>query len=254
MQETKHMFEAKLEDIGLLRDSIATVAELIDETELHIKEYGMQLIASDRAVVVVVDFYLARDVFKEYKYTEDTRIGLNLQNLLQILKRAAENDVLTIKLNEGKLDITLKGRSTRRFVLPLIDISREETPPIDKLDFRASLSLSSEVLSSGIEDAELITDSVIFTVRKDQLTMKGESDSSFTQLDLMKGEGGLKIADMNEPVRARYSLDYLKKIVKAKKLSPDVKIAMANDYPMRLQFEVPGKMQLGFILAPRVEE
>ena len=34
------MFEAKLEDIGLLRDSIATVAELIDETELHIKEYG----------------------------------------------------------------------------------------------------------------------------------------------------------------------------------------------------------------------
>lgn len=248
------MFEANLDDVSLLRDSIATVAELIDETELHIKEYGIQMIASDRAVVVVVDFYLARDVFKEYKYAEDVRIGINLQNLLQILRRAGEGDSLTIKLADGKLDLTLKGASTRKFVLPLIDISREETPPIDKLDFSSSLIVSSEILSSGIDDAELITDSVIFTVRKDQLTMKGESDSSFTQLDLMKGDGSLRIININEPVRARYSLDYLKKIIKAKKLSPEAKISMANDYPMKIQFEVPGKMQLGFILAPRVEE
>ena len=248
------MFEAKIDDISLLRDGIATVAELIDETELHIKEYGLQMIASDRAVVVVVDFYLDRSVFKEYKYTEDSRIGINLQNLLQILKRAGEGDSLTIKLSDGKIDLTLKGTSTRKFVLPLIDISREETPPIDKLDFSSSLVVNSDILSSGIDDAELITDSVIFTVRKDQLTMKGESDSSFTQLDLMKGEGGLRIVDIGEPVRARYSLDYLKKIIKAKKMSPEAKISMANDYPMKLQFEVPGKMQLGFILAPRVEE
>ncbi len=248
------MFEAKLDDIALLRDSIATVAELIDETELHIKEYGIQMIAADRAVVVVVDFYLARDVFKEYKYAEDVRIGINLQNLLQILRRAGEGDSLTVKLTDGKLDLTLKGASTRKFVLPLIDISREETPPIDKLDFSSSLVVSSEILSSGIEDAELITDSVIFTVQKDQLTMKGESDSSFTQLDMMKGDGSLRIININEPVRARYSLDYLKKIIKAKKLSPETKLSLANDYPMKIQFEVPGKMQLGFILAPRVEE
>lgn len=248
------MFEARIDDISLLRDSIATIAELIDETELHIKEYGLQLIASDRAVVVVVDFYLDRSVFKEYKYTEDARIGINLQNLLQILRRAGEDDSLSIKLADGKLELTLKGISTRKFVLPLIDISREETPPIDKLDFSASLVVSSEILSSGIEDAELITDSIIFTVRKDQLTMKGESDTSFTQLDLMMGEGGFRIMDIGEPVRARYSLDYLKKIIKAKKLSAEAKISMANDYPMKIQFEAPGKLQLGFILAPRVEE
>ncbi len=247
-------FEAKLDDISLLRDSIATIAELIDETELNIREFGIQMIASDRAVVVVVDFFLDRSVFREYRFAEDARIGINLQNLLQILRRAGEGDSLAIKLADGKLDLTLKGVSTRKFVLPLIDVSREETPPIDKLDFSSQLSVSSEILSSGIEDAELITDSIIFTVRKDQLTMKGESDSSFTQLDLMKGDGNLRIMDMNEPVRARYSLDYLKKIIKAKKLSGEAKISMSNDYPMKLQFEVPGKMQLGFILAPRVEE
>ncbi len=248
------VFEAKTDNIALLRDSLSTVAELIDETELHIREFGIQMIAADRAVVVVVDFYLSRDLFKDYKYTEDMRIGINLQNLLQILRRASDDDVMTLKLVDGKLDITLKGQSTRKFVLPLIDISREETPPLNKLEFSSNVILSSEVLSSGIEDADLLTDSVILTLTKDHLTMKGESDSSFTQLDLSKGEGGFRILEMTEPVRARYSLDYLKKIIKAKKFSPEAKIWMANDYPMKLQFEYPGKIQLGFILAPRVEE
>jgi len=248
------MFEAKTENVALLRDSIATVAELIDEAEMHIKEYGLQMIAADRAVVVVVDFYLSRSLFSEYNYKEDARIGINLQNLLQILKRANDEDVMTIKLIDNKIDITLRGASTRKFVLPLIDISREETPPLDKLDFSSTISLNSDVLSSGIEDAELLTDSIIFTITKDHLTLKGESDSSFTQLDLIKGEGGLKMHDVGQPVRARYSLDYLKKIIKAKKFSPDVKLSMANDYPMKMQFESPGKIQLGFILAPRVEE
>jgi proliferating cell nuclear antigen len=247
-------FEAKTDNIAMLRDSIGTVAELIDETELHIKEYGLQMIAADRAVVVVVDFYLSRNLFSEYKYTEDLRIGLNLQNLLQILKRAGDDDVMTMKLDNNKLDITLRGQSTRKFVLPLIDISRDETPPLDKLEFASNIALDTEVLSNGIEDAELLTDSIIFTITKDHFTMKGESDSSFTQLDISKGEGGLRIIDMTSPVRARYSLDYLKKIIKAKKFSPDTRISMANDYPMKLQFEAPGKIQLGFILAPRVEE
>ena len=64
----------------------------------------------------------------------------------------------------------------------------------------------------------------------------------------------LRITDISEPVRARYSLDYLKKISKAKKLSPEAEMAMATDYPMRLEFNIPDKMRLGFILAPRVEE
>jgi len=29
---------------------------------------------------------------------------------------------------------------------------------------------------------------------------------------------------------------------------------MATDYPMKLDFNVPGKLNLGFILAPRVED
>lgn len=248
------MFHAKLNQIDMLRDSVATIAEFIDETELHIKEKGMEMVAADRAVVIVVDFVLSRDVFQEYKIDSDRKIGINLQNLLQILRRAAPNDNMMIDLEDNKLKITFEGDSTRHFILPLIDISRDETPPLEKLEFSTYLKLNSDILSSGIDDAELITDSVVFTVRKDMLTMKSESDSSLTQLQLPSGTEQLKIVDIGEPVRARYSLDYLKKIIKARKLAAQASIAMGTDYPMKIEFDVPGKMRLGFVLAPRVEE
>lgn len=248
------MFSAVLEDVGLFRDSIATISELIDETELHIKEKGIEMIAADRAVVVVIDFLLSRNAFKEYNHEKDLKIGLNLMNLISVLRRANPQDRLSIKIEDNKLHLTLEGDSTRSFVLPLIDVSREESPPVDKLDFSAGLKINSDVLGSGIEDAELITDSIVFTVRKDAFVMKGESDSSSTQLFLPTGTEGLQILNVNEPVRARYSVDYLKKIIKAKKLAELASLHMSTDYPMKISFEVPGKMNLGFILAPRIEE
>ncbi|MCX6815763.1 MAG: proliferating cell nuclear antigen (pcna) [Candidatus Aenigmarchaeota archaeon] len=248
------MFSARLDNIDMLRDSIATIAEFIDETQLQIKEKGIEMVAADRAVVVVVDFAISRSVFNEYHHEQDEKIGVNLQNFLQILKRAAPEDKMLIKLDNNKFHITFEGTSTRHFILPLIDTSRDETPPLDKLEFKTFLKVNADLLSSGIEDAELVTDSVVLTVRKDMLTMKAESDSTSTQMEVPSGTDSLKIIDITEPVRARYSLDYLKKIIKAKKLSSEANIAMSTDYPMKIEFDVPGKMRLGFILAPRVED
>ncbi len=247
------MFEARLNDVSLLRDSIATISELIDETELHITKEGIKMISADRAVVAVVDFFLSSEAFDEYKHDKDARIGINLLSFLQILRRAGVNDALQMKLLDNRLELVLKGGSTRRFTLPLIDISKEETPPLDKLEFPTTMRINSEILNSGIEDAELVTDSIVFTLSNDQFMMKADSDSSSAQLELVPGSE-LDITQLKEPVRARYSLDYLKKIFKARKLAEEALIGMATDYPMKIQFDVEGKMQLTFILAPRVEE
>jgi proliferating cell nuclear antigen len=248
------MFEAKLDNIDILRDSIGTISEMIDEAEMSVTDTGIRITAADRAVVVVVDFFLSRNAFNEFALEGDKKIGVNLLNLLQVLRRAMPGDILSIKLIDNKLELILSGGSTRKFVLPLIDISREDAPPLDKFDFSANLRVSTDMLNNGFDDADLITDSIVFTIRKDQLMLKAESDSSSTQLELQPGTEWLKIIDMAEPVRARYSLDYLKKIIKARKLAPEATLAMSTDYPLKLEFETPGKLRLSFILAPRVEE
>jgi len=210
--------------------------------------------AADRAVVIVVDFFLSKNAFSSYQLDTEHRIGVNIQNLLQILRRAGDNDVMTLEMDGNRMKIMFEGESVRNFTLPLIDISQEDAPPLDKLDFSTNLRTNLDVISSGVDDAELVTDSVVLTVRKDMLTMKAESDTSSSQLDLRSGTESLKIVDMGEPVRARYSLDYLKKIFKARKIANEASIALSTDYPLKIELEVPDKIRLGFVLAPRVED
>ncbi len=249
------MFEAKLNDISLLRDSISTISDIIDESEIAVKKDGIEILCADRTVVTVVKFFLSKDAFDEYKCENETKIGINLPNFLQILKRAKPEDRMIMKLEENMLKVYFESNIKRNFSLPLINISKEELPSLEKLEagFNAKVEINTDILNHGIEDAELVSDSLVFTIQKDGMMLNSKTDASSSHLELKPGSD-LNILSINEPVRARYSLDYLKKIIKARKLSPKAQLSMASDYPMKLSFSIPNKLELSFILAPRVED
>ena len=245
------MFTAVLEDLNILRDSITSIAELIDETELVVRQDGLKLAASDRAVVVVVDLFLGKSAFKEYNYQSDMRFGVNLTNFLRILKRAGAGDTMYMKIDKN-IEVKFIGSSSRVFTLPIIDVSKEELPPIDKLDFTSSFDISSETFSNAIDDADLISDTLVFTSAGEKLFINAEGDQSSVELEL---DGGtIKNFKSPDNSRGRYSIEYLKKIMKSKKISEDVNCSYSTDYPMKVVFSIPEKARLSFILAPRVEE
>jgi len=55
-------------------------------------------------------------------------------------------------------------------------------------------------------------------------------------------------------VKSIFSLDYLNKVIKAKKLSDTLTLHLGDDFPLKIDFKVPDKLELSFILAPRIEE
>jgi proliferating cell nuclear antigen len=250
------VFEAELSDVSLLRDSMDAIADLIDEAGLNIKEDGIEIIASDRAVVAVVDFMLNKTAFDTYNYDKSLKLGVNFSSLMQVLKRHQSGEKLKISADDSKIILNFEGDVKRNFVLPVINVSKEETPDLVKLEsgFTARMRIDSNVLNHGVEDAELIGDSIVFTVRNDMVIMDSESDSSSSKLELHTGSDALEIDKIGEPVRSRYSIDYMKKILKAKKIADKVSISLSSEYPIKMQFDVPDKLKLAFILAPRVEE
>jgi proliferating cell nuclear antigen len=246
------MFDCILDDVSIFRDSLATISELIEESQLKIKKNGIELLASDRAVVAVVDFKFYAKNFKEYNYSSDISIGINLSNLLQVLKRVKANEIVEFHVSESNLSLLIKGESTRRFTLPLIDIREEVPSGIERLSFPVKVEFSSELLNDGIEDADLVSDSIIFEVSKNDFIIKAEGDSSSTELRLEHGKQAKIAGDKN--AKARYSLDYLKKMIKARKISSVAILEFDTNYPLRLTFAQPEKISLSFILAPRIEE
>ncbi len=247
------MFKATISDVSLLRDSIDTISQLIGEGVFNLSKNGISLVATDRAMVAVVRFELKKDAFDDYKCDKESSIGVNIENLLQILRRAKSTDNITLETSDdSKLKIEMKGEGTRKFSIPLLDITKGEIPEIDQLDFSSKMQIKTGVMEEGISDADIISDSLIFETDGKGLVMKTEGDSSSVESKIDKDSGLIEISGDN--VRSRYALEYLKKMIKAGKISETASIQMGRDFPMKIEFVKPDKLSMGFVLAPRVED
>ncbi|MBT5343080.1 hypothetical protein HOL59_05855, partial [Candidatus Woesearchaeota archaeon] len=60
-------------------------------------------------------------------------------------------------------------------------------------------------------------------------------------------------ADSDDKFKAKFSLEYLKKMIAGSKLSDKVSVHFNTDYPMKVEYKIVDRLALSFILAPRVD-
>lgn len=250
------MFKAKLSDPSILKDSIDTISQLIHEGIFEIDSESLSFRAADRATVTVVDFELDSSAFDEYECDEEHEIGINLEKFLEVLKRAKSDNELALELSddESKLKVMISNVSERRFELPLLSVSRGEIPNTTKLEFSADLNLKSSLIKKGISDADIVSDSIVFKAEEGVFTMETSSDSSSVEIKTDSESDDIVDMEVDEEVRSRYPLDYLKKITKASKISEVASLRFDEDYPMKMEYKRPEEVRLTFVVAPRVEE
>lgn len=249
------MFKAELDDVSLIQDSMKTISDLISEGLFQLQEDGIKLVAADPAMVALVDFKLEKDVFENYELDEETKVGLNLENFYSILKRANADDKIVFETgdSESKFYITIKNNSTREFSLPILNLSEDDIPSTDDLDYNVTAELEANVIESAVKDALVVGDSVVIEADSKGISISSEGDQSNVDFQIGKdADGVLEFNGGN--ARSMFSLDYLNNMIGAKKLSNNVTMSLGDDFPMKLDFEVPEKALLSFVLAPRIEE
>ncbi|MFB6145249.1 MAG: proliferating cell nuclear antigen (pcna) [Candidatus Nanohaloarchaea archaeon] len=249
------MFKAKLEEVGLIQDSMKTISDLISEGLFQLTDDGIKLIAADPAMVALVDFQIEKDVFEEYELDEENKVGLNLENFYSILRRANSSDTLTFEISEdeSKFHITMENSSTRDFSLPILNLSEDDIPSTDQLEFNVTAELETLVIESAIKDALVVGDSVTISANSNEINIVAEGDQSNVDFTISSGSEGVLELEGSE-AKSMFSLDYLNSMVGAKKLSNVVEVRLGNDFPMRMNFDVPEQARLSFVLAPRIEE
>ena len=145
-----------------LKESISVISDLVNEGRFKITKDAIELVAMDPANVAMVIFKLLSSAFTEYDVKKDVEIAINLSNMKQILRRAGPNDMLTLELvDNGKLNIQLKGKSTRTFGLPLINLEEKEQKVPD-LKFPVSITMDTTEFNEAIQDVDVVAESVSF--------------------------------------------------------------------------------------------
>ena len=209
----------------------------------------------DPANVAMVIFKLLSSSFTEYNVNKPIDLAINLSNLKQILRRAGPNDILEVEMDDqnNKLKIKLRGNNTRTFSLPIIELDEREQK-IPDLSFGATIRTASDVFSQAIEDAEIAGESVSFIVNKNGFSVRSAGEISDANIDIPTDDvTSVTLHEKGVDLKAKYSIEYLKKMIVGSKLANEVLIHFNNDYPLKLDYKTTDRLLLSFILAPRVE-
>lgn len=237
----------------ILVDSVNVISELVNEVRFKIDKDRIELVAMDPANVAMVIFNLLSSAFTEYKVDKQDEIAVSLDSLKAILRRVKPSDVITLELDKEKnrLKLQLKSDTTRTFNLSLIDVE-EKNQRIPELTFPLRIEMDSVVLDEAIQDVDVVAESVALIAGKDSFIVEAESNLNDARVELGKDDSLTIRSSIKDLVKAKYSIEYLKKIVKASKLNSKVVLQFNKDYPLRVDYLSKDKLSLSFILAPRV--
>jgi len=242
-----------LADATYLKDSITVISELVHEARFKINKDGLELIAMDPANVAMVIFKLLSSCFSEYQVDKETELAINLANLKQILRRAKASDMLTLELkDDNKLIVQLKSGSVRTFSVPIIDLEEKEQR-VPNLSFPVSITAPANIVNDAIDDADIVAEAVTLSAEPDKLRISAEGDLSKAHIEISADDDTHIDSETKAKIKAKYSIEYLKKMMNGSKLSDYVSICFNQDYPLKLEYKVMDKLLLSFILAPRVD-
>ncbi len=256
------MFSAKMQDSKILKGMIDAVSAIIDETYFVADVNGLNLTAMDESHICLMSMSLPKDLFDGgYECEEQVKMGINLEDMTKIMKRAGASDAIEFKhQKEGeKFQVQMKGRGTRTFSLRLVDIDEEKIPPTAELDvqFDAKVTLDVDILEEAIKDAEIYQDTLEVQINKEGVRFSAEGEVGDIEYQLTQDH--LEAADIQKGGRGVFSLSFLKNILKISAITDKVTLHIAENAPLKFEFEITNpnnqaKGKVMYFLAPRVEE
>jgi proliferating cell nuclear antigen (pcna) len=237
------MISAKMSSCKVWKSCISAISELIEEAAFKFTPEGVRLRAMDPTHVSLIQLELPADMFDEYKVKEEKIVGLSVSRLDEFLSRAKGDEEIKFELDEeqNRLLLTLKGISTRRFGIPLMEISEPEVPEPGKLELPATFDVLAGALIEGLKDAQLVGDSVKFQLSSEGLVLSARGEKGTTELIMKKGEESIKIIGSPPAVKATFAIDYLSRILKAADPDDWVRVKMGQDMPIRLELAIGGE-------------
>ena len=235
----------KLEDPTLLSKVVELISELVVDVRIKVNDFGLSITAMDPANVAMVGFRLPRTAFSQFEVGNEV-LGINLDSLKRILKRANAGSSLIFEKKGNTLEIQIQDRIKRNFTLSLIDIDSEDKN-IPNLEFSSRVELNSIDLIASVEDCGGDSDACSFAIKDGKFLIEAKGLNS-TRSEFSGDEAIIQA----ENCKSRYSLEYLQKFIKGSKLCDKTILNFAEDHPLRMDIKTQ-HMELNFILAPRVE-
>ena len=243
------MFNVKVRS-DIIKDIIDVTSPLVNEAKFNITAKGISLKAVDPAHVAMVELTIKSDAFEEYK-SSDMELGIDLDKLSGIMRLATADDPVSLEYDEKSNRLVVKiGNLVRR--MGLIDTAGMPDSKVPNLDLPAKAVITAAELTKGVRASEAVSDHLALSVDKDAFELFAEGDTDTVHLKLPKE----LLVGLKSPgkFKSLFSIDYFSNMIKPVKAGEPISIALGNDNPIRVDFDIAGeKGHVTYLLAPRIE-
>ena len=238
-------------DSKLLKDSITIINDLVSECLIIINSEGLSISGLDPNKAAKVDFDLSSSMFDNFEVQEQEILKVNLSDLKSILRRCKPTEILKMETDDAKLILSFTGKSTRTFTMPLLE-NDQEAPKTPNLSFKYVVETTTEKISDCIEDAAIVSDALTLFGEQNKICVKAEGDLNKVFIEIPEDDSTTINTQETEPVIAKYSISYMKKLIAGSKLVQNVKLEYSKTYPLKMSFIGEG-FHMNFVLAPRMD-
>ncbi len=229
---------------------ISAISALIDEGEFFLTAEGLKLRAMDPSQIAMVDFFYPKEAFETYS-GEDETFGVNMADFEKIMKRAKADEKLTLKTDDGRLVIIFKGKTMRKFVLPLLDLGGT-LPKEPNIPFDATVGVYSNFLKDSLKDASIVSSHVVFKATPEAFYIEARGDKGEVNIVAEKSQDIIAELNVSQEARAMFPLGYLNDLVSSAESSSIVEIKLKTDAPLKMSYRI-GEGRVNYYVAPRIE-
>jgi DNA polymerase III sliding clamp (beta) subunit (PCNA family) len=164
-----------------------------------------------------------------------------------MLSRSLTNDKLLLDVDENEMSLELEGDFSRKFHLPLIDVSDgEKELKLPSQSFDAKVEINARLLKEALKDAQIFGSTVLVSVKDNRFWI--EAKGSQGNLKTVSKQGTLISVKGGSNVTSKYSLNFLSNIVKEADNDTNVLLEFKSDAPMRITYSI-GRAKMQYYLA-----
>ncbi|MCF2139704.1 MAG: proliferating cell nuclear antigen (pcna) [Candidatus Lokiarchaeota archaeon] len=253
------MFKVKIKDSKMIKGIFDAISSIISETVLKVDpNVGISMTAMDISHICLVSLVLHKDDLDEFQADELYELGINLEDMVKILKRSGSSDEITFShdASEKKLIIQMKppeAKKARTFTMSLIDYDGEEIDvnALNNLEFDNICTFNLSYLDEAIKDAEIFAE-VLQIQALPNLVFSTNGNIGDMEYVLEKEE--LISADFKSESTGVFSIAFLKNILKMGAIAQNITAEMRSDAPLKMNFDILNSSHVLYFLAPRVED
>lgn len=255
------MFEITFKDAKIVRGIFEAIGAIISECKLNFGKNGISMNSIDDGRICLINLKLNSKDFDDFKCEKDYELGLNIEDMVKILKRSA-NDSITFKYQPDtkKIKIVMrneKSKKSRQFSLQLIDLGDSGIKPeaLESIQYKASVTIPIGYLEEAIKDADIFSETMSIVLnKKDGVVFKAEGQIGESETVLEKGDENVSDFKVEEDGDGTFALSYLKNIVKVGVIADKAEISLNSNTPVKMKFNIMADSSFIYYLAPRIEE